>query len=105
MRKVRIDPCVFLFSFCQPFVDFKQLGNYFAFGHFWVEAVGLHDGAVVFLVGFSDFWEHYGFVVEVESISDIKIFSSFPCFLHTGSPDSNLYHCSMQCFRILYGLS
>ena len=45
---------LFLFSFCQPFVDFKQLGNYFAFGHFWGEAVGLHDGAVIFLVGFAE---------------------------------------------------
>ena len=44
----------FLFSFCQFFVDFKQLGNYFPFGHFLGEAVGLHDGTVVFLVGLAE---------------------------------------------------
>ena len=51
---MRTNQFVILFSFCQLFVDFKQLGNYFAFGHFWVEAVGLHDGAVIFLVGFAE---------------------------------------------------
>ena len=61
MRKVRTNPFVFLFSFCQPFVDFKQLGNYFAFCHFLVEAVGGYDGAVVFLVGFAEFGRHYGY--------------------------------------------
>ena len=66
---------MFLFSFCQSFVDFKQLGNYFAFGHFWGEAVGLHDGAVVFLVGFAELWGHYGFVVKVGK-AGIRVFGA-----------------------------
>ena len=49
VRREQIRLCFFLFAFREFFIHLEQLGNYFAFGHFWGEAVGGHDGAVICL--------------------------------------------------------
>ena len=73
---MRTNPFVILFSFCQLFVDFKQLGNYFAFGHFWGEAVGLQDGAIVFLVGLAEVVKNQLLVVAVMTLGLNIVFCS-----------------------------